>query len=113
MLRFAHIEYLWGLAALPVFILVFIAVSQWKKKALATLGDKKVISLMMPMVSLSRPWLKFILFIVALFFIIIGLADPQIGSKMEEEKRGTFLEEGLGRRDGAGQSKISAEILCA
>ena len=87
MLRFAHIEYLWGLAALPVFILVFIAVSQWKKKALATLGDKKVISLMMPMVSLSRPWLKFILFIVALFFIIIGLADPQIGSKMEEEKR--------------------------
>ena len=60
MLRFAHIEYLWSLLALPVFIIVFIAVSNWKKKALATLGDKKVVNLMMPMVSFSRPWLKFV-----------------------------------------------------
>jgi Ca-activated chloride channel family protein len=87
MLRFAHIEYLWGLAAIPVFILLFIIVSRWKKKAIAAFGDKNVVNMMIPQVSFSRPWLKFILFTVAFGFLIIGIADPQIGSKMEEEKR--------------------------
>ena len=87
MLRFANIEYLWGLLALPLFLLLFIWISRWKKKAIAGLGDKKIVMMMMPEVSFSRPWLKFILFSVAYFFMIIGVADPQIGSKMEEEKR--------------------------
>ncbi len=87
MLRFAHIEFLWGLAAIPVLVLLFIAVSRWKKRAVASLGDKTVVGAMMPQVSFSRPWLKFILFTVAFAFLLIGAADPQIGSKMEEEKR--------------------------
>ncbi|MDB4901797.1 MAG: hypothetical protein JWQ63_1078 [Mucilaginibacter sp.] len=87
MLRFAHIEFLWGLAAIPVFILLFARLSFWKKKAMASLGDKKVVTMMIPEVSFSRPWLKFILFILAFTFLIVGIADPQIGSKMEEEKR--------------------------
>jgi len=45
------------------------------------------VELMMPQVSFSRPWLKFILFLVAYTFVIIGMADPQIGSKTEEVKR--------------------------
>jgi Ca-activated chloride channel family protein len=87
MLRFAHIEFLWGLAAIPVFLLLFMMISRWKKKAIAALGDRKVVKLMIPQVSFSRPWLKFILFTIAFAFLIIGIADPQIGSKMEEEKR--------------------------
>ena len=87
MLRFAHIEFLWGLLAIPLFLLLFIAVSTWKKKALAKLGDKNIVGLMMPEVSFSRPWLKFILFSLAFTCMLIGIADPQIGLKMEEEKR--------------------------
>jgi Ca-activated chloride channel family protein len=87
MVRFANIEFLWGLAAIPVFILLFMRISRWKKKAISGLGDKNVVTMMIPQVSFSRPWLKFILFIVAYAFLIIGIADPQIGSKMEEEKR--------------------------
>jgi Ca-activated chloride channel family protein len=87
MLRFAHMEYLWGLLIVPAFMLLFIVVTEWKKRAIASLGDKKVVNQMMPEVSLSRPWLKFILFIIAFAFLIIAAADPQIGSKMEEEKR--------------------------
>ena len=87
MLRFAHIEFLWGLLAIPVFILVFIKINRWKKRALTTLGDKNVVKLMMPDVSLSRPALKFLLFLLAYTFMIIGIADPQIGSKIEEVKR--------------------------
>lgn len=87
MLRFAHIEFLWGLAGLPLLLLLFIWVTRWKQKAIGSLGDRHVVRKMMPNVSFSRPWLKCILFLSALFFLIIGLADPQIGSKTEEVKR--------------------------
>jgi Ca-activated chloride channel family protein len=87
MLRFAHIDFLWGLLLIPVFILLFIVVSRWKSKAVKSLGDRNVVNMMIPDVSFSRPWLKFILFAVAFVFLLIGAADPQIGSKMEEEKR--------------------------
>src|ERR1700744_6101553 len=87
MLRFAHIEFLWGLLLIPAFVLLFIVVSRWKKKAVKAFGDKNVVKQMMPDVSFSRPWLKFILFSLAFGMLVIGAADPQIGSKMEEEKR--------------------------
>jgi Ca-activated chloride channel family protein len=87
MLRFANIDFLWGLAIIPVFILLYVMVSRWKKRAFAQLGDKMVVDLMIPQVSFSRPWLKFVLFVVAYAFMVVALADPQIGSKMEEEKR--------------------------
>jgi Ca-activated chloride channel family protein len=87
MLRFAHIEVLWGLIFIPVMLLLFVLVSRWKKQAFARLGDRSIVSMMTPQVSFSRPWFKFILFLVAVTLLIIGAADPQIGSKMEEEKR--------------------------
>jgi Ca-activated chloride channel family protein len=87
MLRFAHTIYLWGLLLIPIFLLLYVLVTRWKKKALASLGDRAVVDNMMPQVSFSRPWVKFILFAVAFGFLVLGLADPQIGSKMEEEKR--------------------------
>lgn len=87
MLRFAHIEFLWGLVLIPVLIFLFWRVSNWKKKAINAFGDKHVVKQMIPEVSFFRPWLKFILFAVAYGFLVIGIADPQIGSKTEEVKR--------------------------
>ncbi|MCR8561145.1 VWA domain-containing protein [Mucilaginibacter sp. BJC16-A38] len=87
MLRFAHTEFLWGLLLIPAFILLFIIVSRWKVKAMKSFGDRNVVNQMIPDVSFSRPWLKFILFSIAFGMLVIGAADPQIGSRMEEEKR--------------------------
>src|SRR3984885_12010043 len=87
MIRFANSEYLWGLLIIPLFVLLFFAVDRWKKRAFAALGDKKVVTAMIPEVSFSRPWVKFILFIAAYAFLIVGAADPQIGSRIEEEKK--------------------------
>jgi Ca-activated chloride channel family protein len=87
MLRFAHIEILYALAAVPLLIILFVAVRRWKKKALARLGDRDVITRIIPDVSFSRPTLKFILFIIAYAILIIGLADPQVGTKTEDVKR--------------------------
>ena len=87
MLRFANAYILWALVLVPVLIIIFLLVRNWKKKALASLGDKGVISRIMPEVSLSRPTLKFIFFIVAYTILIIGIADPQVGSHIDEVKK--------------------------
>ena len=87
MLRFANIDFLWGLAAIPVLLLIFWRVSAWKKKAISSLGDLKVVGLMISDVSFSRPWIKFIFFLLGFAFLIVGMADPQIGSKLDEAKR--------------------------
>jgi Ca-activated chloride channel family protein len=87
MLRFAHIDILWGLVAIPVFIFLFLEISSWKNKAIKKLGDREVVKQMMPDVSFSRPWLKFVIFVLAYTLCIVGAADPQMGSKVEEVKR--------------------------
>jgi len=87
MLRFEHIAFLWGLAAIPLFILVFFLVRSWKRKALASLGDKDTVRKMIPEVSFTRPGLKFIFFTVAFASLVIGAANPQIGTKVEEGKK--------------------------
>lgn len=87
MIRFAHIQFLWALALVPAAVLLYLYVARWKRKAVASLGDKHVVKLMMPEVSFSRPLLKFILFIIAYASLVLALADPQIGSKMEDVKR--------------------------
>lgn len=87
MLRFAHIEFLWGLVLVPVLLILFFGVTIWKKKAISSLGDKEVVKLMMPQVSTSRPWWKAIVFLVAYAMLVIGASDPQIGSKTEDVKR--------------------------
>ena len=87
MLKFAHPEYLWGLLLIPLLIVIFGVVSRWKILAIARLGDRSVVDNLMPWVSFKRPWYKFILFVIAFTSLLVGIADPQIGSKLEEEKR--------------------------
>jgi Ca-activated chloride channel family protein len=87
MLRFAHIEFLWGLLAVPLLITWFVLVRRWKRRALAALGDKAVVKRIIPEVSFSRPNLKFIFFIIAYAMLVIGLSDPQIGTRTEEAKK--------------------------
>lgn len=87
MLRFEHIGFLWGLAIIPLMAILFFMVRRWKKKALQSLGDQHTVRRMMPEVSLSRPGLKFLLFALAYTSLILGAANPQIGTKMEEAKR--------------------------
>lgn len=87
MLRFAHIEFLWALAFVPVMIVIFLRVTRWKKKAISKLGDRKVVDMLIPEVSFSRPWIKFILLVLSYVFLVVGIADPQMGSKTEEVKQ--------------------------
>ena len=87
MIKFAHNEYFILLLLLVVFIAYFIVYRSWVKKAWAKFGDKSVIESLMPEVSTSKSVFKFILVLFATLFLIVGIIDPQIGSKLEKIKR--------------------------
>jgi len=87
MLRYENSEWLFLLVLIPIIILVFIFSLRWRKKAIEVFGQLKLVYKLMPMASDFKLKTKFILFSIALTALIIGIANPQIGSKMEEVKR--------------------------
>jgi len=87
MFRFAHIELLYVLLAVPVIVLLFVIARQMRKRAIKRYGDISIISVLMKEVSNSRPVIKFIIIILAFAFLVFGIAGPQFGTKLEEVKR--------------------------
>jgi Ca-activated chloride channel family protein len=87
MFRIANPEYLYALLLIPVMIVFFWYSRMKRKKALASFGQKEIMSILMPNASAGRPILKFIVLLLALTSIIIGIARPQFGSKLKTEKR--------------------------
>lgn len=87
MFKFEHIEYLWALAVIPLLVILFILVMAQKKKNLEKLGSFSMILAMIPDVSLTKQVLKFVFYSISLTFLILGIANLQTGSKMQEVKR--------------------------
>lgn len=85
--RFAQPFFFYALLMIPVFILLFRLMLSWKKRAMKNFGELKLIDKLMPDVSKSKPYIKFILMMLAFAFIILALANPQIGSKLETIER--------------------------
>ncbi len=87
MFRIAHPEYLYLYALLPVFILLFFLLRRWKKKSLLKFGEMNVINRLIANVSVSKPYFKFVLLMLAFCSLVFALARPQLGTKLEEVKR--------------------------
>jgi len=85
--RFANPEYLYLLLILPVLIALFIIDRLRSRNAIRRLGDSALVSRLMPELSRTRPVIKFILLLAAMSALIIVLARPQYGSKLEEVRR--------------------------
>lgn len=79
--------YLYWLIIIPVLLMVFGYNQFWKKRKKKEFGDLKLLQKLTPEASVFKPWLKMIVFILALTSLIIGLVNPKIGSKMETVKR--------------------------
>ncbi|MCF8459568.1 MAG: VWA domain-containing protein [Flavobacteriales bacterium] len=82
--------WLYALLVIPVLLLVFWLNARWRKNVLKQLGDAEIIQNLMPTLSKALPRWKRFLFILALAFILVGIANPQIGTKYEEVKREGF-----------------------
>jgi Ca-activated chloride channel family protein len=89
MFRFEKPGILILLVIIPVLLGIFIYLQRQRKRNLKLLGDKNLIAQLMPNISFQRPLAKAILVLVAMFFIIVALAQPQFGKpKQTETKRG-------------------------
>ena len=87
MFRFAHIEFLWLLLAIPVLVALHIWITRRKRQQLQLFGDPELMVELMPNASRIRPHVKFALMLTALSLLIIGIARPQYGTKEQTVKR--------------------------
>lgn len=86
MYRFEHTQFLWFLVIIPLTILVAIIHRSWRKKALRNLGDQRLVELLLPNYAPKMKSVKVVLLCFAFLFLVVGLANLQFGSKLEEVK---------------------------
>lgn len=87
MLRFAHPEYLWLLWAIPLLAVGFFVFNRWRKKLLGRFVSEPLVSQLAPDFSTAKRVVKQGLLLVALSLLILALANPQVGTRLEEVKR--------------------------
>lgn len=87
MIRLENPYYLYGLLLIPLMVIIYYLWMRWRKKALKKFGDPQVIRQLIPGASIIRTNLKFVVILAAYLFLIIGLANPQIGSRLVEAQR--------------------------
>lgn len=87
MFRLAHSEYLVLLYILPVLIIIFWWTIRLQKKRLVEFAKTGMHKVLFPLRSIVKPVVKFGIVIVAVILLIFTVANPQIGSKIEEVKQ--------------------------
>ena len=87
MFRFEDPIYLWLLVLIPVLALVRFISYRNQRKRLRKFGDPSLLKELMPDVSRFRPSVKFWVLLGALALLIVMLARPQFGTKINHEKR--------------------------
>jgi len=87
MFRFADPIYLYILAVIPVLAIIRFLTYRNQKKRLRKFGDPKLLRELMPDVSRFRPAVKFWILQGALALLIVMLARPQFGTKINNEQR--------------------------
>lgn len=87
MFKFANPNALFLYLLLLFVVGVYIYAGMCRKKSINRYGSPELLKAMMPEVSRHRPQLKFWLTFTALCFMVLLLARPQFGSKMETVTR--------------------------
>jgi len=86
-LRFEHPEYLYWLIVIPVLIIIYILIRLRQDRVFKRFADVGMRSYLVPQRSGRRGIFKFVVFLLMIACLILGLANLQSGSKMEEVKR--------------------------
>ena len=87
MFKFANPNALFLYFLLLFVVGVYLYAGYRRKSALRSYGDPELLSALMPEVSRHRSQIKFWLTFVALCFMVLLIARPQFGSKVETVKR--------------------------
>ena len=74
-------SYLYFLFLLPVLILLFLWMQNWKKKAISTFGDAQLVEKLAPKKSFLKEVIKTILFLTSILIVFISsLINPDFNS---------------------------------
>lgn len=87
MFKFANPNALFLYLLLLFVVGVYLYASYRRKSALRKYGDPVLLAALMPEVSSHRPQIKFWITFVAMCFMVLLIARPQFGSKVETVKR--------------------------
>lgn len=87
MFEFGNREVLWFLWVVPLMVLFFWYVRYKRRSDIRKIGNPGLLSLLMPVTSSQRPLFKFILLLLAVAMIILAIAGPRFGSRLEEVRR--------------------------
>ncbi|MGB0930721.1 MAG: VWA domain-containing protein [Chitinophagales bacterium] len=87
MFQFENEQYLWGLLLIPILFLLYWINRRWRKKAIERFGDTDLVSRLIPDFSERKQAVKTFLYLFTLVFIVIALANPQLGSTLEKVQR--------------------------
>ena len=87
MFRFEDPTYLYLLILLPILIAIRMYGLRKRKKQLAKFGDPVLLKRLMPDVSVARREVKFWLMLTAIALLIVMLARPQMGTKINQKQR--------------------------
>lgn len=87
MLRYDNIDFLYFLALIPLIAIGLYFYNRWQKKSIEKFGDENLVTELIQNHSKARKNIKNTLFILSITFLIIGISNPQIGTKIEEVKR--------------------------
>lgn len=87
MFKFENQIFFYAFAIIPVCIVIYIWYVYSSKKNLKKLGELSLIGQLVPEVSRAKKTTKFILFLIAFSFLILGICNLQTGSKIQDVKR--------------------------
>jgi len=87
MFRFLHTEYLYLLILVPALIVFFWLVGKLRRRALERFGEKSTVERLSEESSQRKRTVKILLLLAALTFLVLGIANPQVGTRLEEVKQ--------------------------
>ena len=87
MSRFAHSEYLYALYLVPIIIGLIWYSIRYQNQLLRKFANIKLHKILFPLRSGIKVFLKNGLIVLSLILLIFAMANPQIGSKIEEVKQ--------------------------
>ncbi|MCB0748344.1 MAG: VWA domain-containing protein, partial [Ignavibacteriae bacterium] len=87
MFRFAHSEYLYALYLMPIIIVLIWYSLRNQNQLLERFANSKLHKVLFPLRSRFKAFIKNGLIVISIALLILALANPQIGSKIEEVKQ--------------------------
>lgn len=87
MFQLEESKYLYLLLIVPLVVVFFVFNLFWKNKKQKEFGDLDLVKKLIPEYSSFKSILKFIIVILGLSALIIAIANPRLGTKMETIKR--------------------------